>query len=175
MKDGFLIAQLSDIHCGDPRFDEKLLNEVVLEVNSSNPGLVVVPGDLTAYGYRDQFEEAEKYLQLIQCKRKVIVAGNHNCQNVGYLHFEDIFGPRYYTQEFHFDFSLKGNTWGKVKVVAVDSNKPDLDDGEVGREKYKWILKEFSDDDYFKNFVLHHLVSIPGTGRKRNIVWDAGD
>ncbi len=64
----------------------------------------------------------------------------------------------------------------KVKVVAVDSNKADLDDGEVGAHNYDFIRRELAEEATFKIFILHHhLVHIPGTGRERNIVWDAGD
>jgi len=175
-RESFLIAQLSDIHCGDTRFDKDLLENVILEINSQKPDLVVIPGDITSFGYREQFEEAKEYLDLIQCKQKMIIAGNHDCRNVGYVHFEDVIGPRYYTKEFPFNVCCGEKVQERLKVVAVDSNKPDLDDGEVGRDKYDWIVSQFADDHPFKIFVLHHhLVSIPGTGRERNIVWDAGD
>lgn len=174
-KKSFLIAQLSDIHCGDARFSNDLFGNVISEINSKKPDLVIVPGDLTVAGYQEQFEEAKEYLNLIQCPDKIVIAGNHDCRNVGYLHFENIIGPRYCTKEF--PFNLKGeHPHQKIKIVAVDSNKPDLDDGEIGRDKYEWIIDQFKDNNSFKVFVLHHhLVSIPGTGRERNIVWDAGD
>jgi len=171
----FLIAQLSDIHCGDQRFDNELFGNVISDINLRKPDLVVVPGDLTVGGYLEQFEEAKEYLDLIKCPQKIVIAGNHDCRNVGYLHFENIIGPRYCTKEF--PFTIAGEQLHqKIKVVAVDSNKPDLDDGEIGRDKYEWIIDQFKDNNSFKVFVLHHhLVSIPGTGRERNIVWDAGD
>ena len=63
-----------------------------------------------------------------------------------------------------------------VQVVAIDSSKPDLAEGEVGRERYLWIRQQFAMESDFKIFVLHHhLVPVPGTGRERNTVWDAGD
>jgi 3',5'-cyclic-AMP phosphodiesterase len=60
--------------------------------------------------------------------------------------------------------------------VAVDSSEPDLNEGRVGREHYPWIKEQFDEPDDIKVFVIHHhLVSIPGTGRERNIITDAGD
>lgn len=175
-RQSFLIAQLSDIHCGDIRFDNDLLGNAISDINSQKPDLVVVPGDLTASGYPEQFEQAKEYLDLILCPQKIIIAGNHDCRNVGYLHFEKIIGPRHHTTEFQFDVPANQQAHAKIKVVAVDSNKLDLDDGEIGRNKCGWIIEQFSDDHPFKVFVLHHhLVSVPGTGRERNIVWDAGD
>ncbi|MFQ5574596.1 MAG: metallophosphoesterase family protein [Terriglobia bacterium] len=172
----FRIVQFSDIHCGDPRFDGDLMDKVIEEANEADPDLVVVPGDLTAAGYREQFEQAKGYLDRIECDQRIVIAGNHDCRNVGYLYFEHIIGSRYATVDFDFAVACEGRVQDRVKVVAVDSNKPDLNDGEVGRGKYDWIKSEFQDPSHYKVFVLHHhLVSVPGTGRERNIVWDAGD
>lgn len=172
----FLIAQMSDLHCGDVRFDKRLMSNCIETINAETPDLVVVAGDLTAMGYRDEFEEAKAYIDLIQCPRKTVIAGNHDCRNVGYLHFEELFGPRKSTLTFVHSGESGRHLGDEVKVVAVDSNKADLDEGEVGRHNYFFIEEEFSADAAFKVFVLHHhLVHIPGTGRERNIVWDSGD
>jgi predicted phosphodiesterase len=61
-------------------------------------------------------------------------------------------------------------------VVALDSSEPDLDEGRVGEERYPWIRDQFDEPDDIKIVAVHHhLISIPGTGRERNIVHDAGD
>jgi len=58
----------------------------------------------------------------------------------------------------------------------VDSSKPDIDEGEIGREHYSWIEEGFSGAADLRVFACHHhLMSIPGTGRERNQVLDAGD
>jgi 3',5'-cyclic AMP phosphodiesterase CpdA len=64
-----------------------------------------------------------------------------------------------------------------VTVVAVDSTEPDLDHGQIGRGRYGWIEAEFArEPSELRIFVLHHhLLPIPGTGRERNVVYDAGD
>jgi 3',5'-cyclic AMP phosphodiesterase CpdA len=63
-----------------------------------------------------------------------------------------------------------------VALVAVDSSKPDLDEGEIGREHYGWIEDGFAGEADLRIFVCHHhLVPVPGTGRERNQVLDAGD
>lgn len=173
-KEHFLIAQFSDIHCGDPRFDKELMLAVVREVNAAKPDLVIVPGDLTAFGYAEQFEESAGYLAQIECTQRIVIAGNHDCRNVGYELFERTIGPRNHTGTFPFRVS-DGEGPEEIRVLAIDSNIPDLNDGQIGRAKLEMIRREFA-GDYFKVFVLHHhLVSIPGTGRERNIVWDAGD
>src|SRR3712207_8793452 len=52
-----------------------------------------------------------------------------------------------------------------------------LDDGRVGREHYDFIHDTFAKaEEKLKIFVIHHhLIPIPGTGRERNIIYDAGD
>ena len=66
---------------------------------------------------------------------------------------------------------------GPVAIVAVDSTEPDLDHGQIGRGRYRWIEEQFAEEPAeLKIFVLHHhLLPVPGTGRERNIVYDAGD
>lgn len=96
----FTIAQLSDLHCGDLRFDHKLMTNCIEIINAQEPDLVVIAGDLSLDGYREQFEEAKAYIDLFTCPRKIIIAGNHDCRNVGYIHFEELFGPRISTIGF---------------------------------------------------------------------------
>jgi 3',5'-cyclic-AMP phosphodiesterase len=164
-----LIAQLSDIHIGGGRYHEELLQAAIGEVNQLGPDLVVVAGDITDEGYPDQFAAAKERLEKIDCPELVMVPGNHDARHVGYLHYEETFGPR--------DSRLRLTAGGtEVALVAVDSSKPDLDEGEVGREHYAWIEEGFGGAADLRIFVCHHhLMPIPGTGRERNQVLDAGD
>ena len=163
------IAQLSDVHVGSGRFREDLLAAALAEVNEAEPDLVVVAGDLTDDGYPDQYPLAKRELDALSCQRVVRVPGNHDARNVGYLRFEETFGAR--------DSRLRLELGGlSVVLVAVDSSKPDLDEGEIGREHYGWIEDGFAGEADLRVFVCHHhLMPIPGTGRERNQVLDAGD
>jgi Icc protein len=164
-----LIAQLSDIHVGGARFREELLHSAIEEINAAEPELVVVAGDLTDDGYPDEYAIARRELAAIACPDVVCVPGNHDARHVGYLHFEDAFGTR--------DSRARLECSGlAVSLVAVDSSKPDLDEGEIGREHYGWIEEGFAGPADLRAFVCHHhLVPVPGTGRERNQVLDAGD
>jgi Icc protein len=164
-----LIAQLSDIHIGGARYQEGLLQAAIGEINELGPDLVVVGGDVTDEGYPDQFAVAKERLERIKCPRLVVVPGNHDARHVGYLHYEQTFGPR--------DSRLHLTVGGiEIALVAVDSSKPDLDEGEIGREHYAWIEEAFRGSADLRIFVCHHhLMPIPGTGRERNQVLDAGD
>ncbi len=182
-REEFVIAQLSDLHCGSPYFDAGLLETAVNETIGVNPDLVVIGGDLTAEGYAGEFRTAQRYLEpLFEAGFTVLVIpGNHDSKNVGYLHFRDTFGVGDVADKGDRVLSLTlpsldGTDPFRVQVVAIDSSKPDLAEGEVGRERYRWIRDQFAAEADFKVFVLHHhLVPVPGTGRERNTVWDAGD
>jgi 3',5'-cyclic-AMP phosphodiesterase len=164
------IVQMSDIHVGSGLFRPDLLSAAIEETNSLQPDLVAIVGDLTTEGYRWEFEEAKEYLDGIKCENVVVTMGNHDARNVGYRHFEDLFGMRESTATVPIPE-------GEAKVVALDSTKPDLDEGEVGREHYGWLDSEFRDWDRGPKILMihHHILAVPGTGRDVNILQDSGD
>ena len=164
-----LLAQLSDLHVNGARFDAAVLARAVEEIAEAEPDLVVVAGDLTEDGYPDQQEAAARALEPLDGIRRIVIPGNHDARHVGYLWFEETFGCR----ETAFRERL-GDL--DVALVAVDSSKPDLDEGEVGREHYAWIEENLPSDADLRIFVCHHhLVPIPLTGREANQVRDAGE
>ena len=177
-RDSFLVAQLSDIHCGSPFFDPQLLHHAVEEVRAVAPDLVLIGGDLTTDGYAHEFREAQSQLEpLLEAQlTTVVIPGNHDSKNVGYLHFVDSFGPGDVPGKGDRVLHLTGSAGETVTLVAMDSTKPDLAEGEIGRERYSWIRQQFSAPADLRIFALHHhLVPVPGTGRERNTVWDSGD
>jgi 3',5'-cyclic-AMP phosphodiesterase len=161
----FCIAHLSDLHCGSPHFQPELLERAIEEINELRPDVTVLSGDLTTDGYKSEYEVARSYIDRIDCDDLIVVPGNHDSRNVGYVHFEELFGPR--SRVLHKD---------RVSFMAVDSSEPDLDHGQIGRNRYPYIIEQFSQPADLRIFVLHHhLLPVPGTGRERNIVYDAGD
>jgi len=161
------IAHISDFHSGSYYFVPELMKKTVEELKELQPKIIVATGDLTSQGFYQEFEEVKGFLDQLRpyCESMVVVPGNHDARHVGYLHFEDIIASR--------NIVVKYNG---ITFVGADSSEPDLDSGRIGRERYKWILESFSDPDDYKIFVLHHhLLPVPGTGRERNIVYDAGD
>ena len=161
----FSIVQLSDLHCGQQFFLPSLLERAIAEVNDLRPDIVVISGDLTTFGFKHEYAMAKSYLDRIECESVVVIPGNHDSRNVGYVHFEELFGARNSVLRV-----------GGTTVVAVDSTEPDLDNGQIGRGRYRWIEEQFADTADLRIFVLHHhLLPVPGTGRERNVVYDAGD
>jgi 3',5'-cyclic-AMP phosphodiesterase len=159
------IVHVSDLHAGSPYFVANLMDRAIVEINELAPDLVLVTGDLTEMGYRQEYLLAKSYLDRIACAERLVIPGNHDSRNVGYVHFEALFGGR-------------SPTWHRegVTVVGVDSTEPDLDHGHIGRARYPWLEEQFAPPADFRLFMLHHhLLPVPGTGRERNVVYDAGD
>jgi Icc protein len=164
------IVQMSDLHVGEGLFRPGLLSAAVQEANELAPDLVVVAGDLTMEGYRGEFESCRGFLDELACRHVVVAMGNHDARNVGYRHFEDFFGSRD-------SVTIVPVAEGRAKVVAIDSTKPDLDEGEVGREHYGWLDSELRGWKEGPRIVVihHHILAVPGTGRDVNNLRDAGD
>jgi 3',5'-cyclic AMP phosphodiesterase CpdA len=140
------------------------MNRVIVELNELGPDVVICSGDLTTEGFRQEFKSWVAYAQRLESP-VLTVPGNHDARNVGYLHFEELIGER------HWAVDVRG-----VRIVGIDSSEPDINEGQVGRERYEWIRERFDVPADLKVFVLHHhLLPIPGTGRERSTVMDAGD
>lgn len=158
------IAHISDLHAGSQYFVSNLLSRAIQEINDLAPEVVVVTGDLTEQGFRQEYKTARAFLDLLNCKNLMVVPGNHDSRHVGYLHFEEMFGPR--NNLLHL---------GEMSFVGADSSEPDLDDGRIGRERYTWIKDNLKEAVWKIFAVHHHVLPVPGTGRERNIIYDAGD
>lgn len=161
------IAHISDLHVGSYYFVPDLMEKTIKELKELEPKIIVVSGDLTSEGLYHEFEAVKGFLDELKlsCENMVVVPGNHDARHVGYLHFEDVIANR--------NIVVKQDG---ITILGADSSEPDLDSGHIGRERYQWIRDNFASPDDYKVFVLHHhLLPVPGTGRERNIVYDAGD
>jgi 3',5'-cyclic AMP phosphodiesterase CpdA len=83
--DRLTICQISDIHCGNAYFIPDLLDRTIIEINRANPTVVVISGDLTDAGYRQEFEQAAQYIARLECENVMVIPGNHDSRNVGYI------------------------------------------------------------------------------------------
>ncbi|NTW29371.1 MAG: metallophosphoesterase [Coriobacteriia bacterium] len=166
MGDSTIIAHISDLHCGSVYHIPSLASRVVDELNELDPDVVVVTGDLTEMGFRAEFERAHRLIDRIECENKMVLIGNHDARNVGDVHFEELFGAR-----------RAELTLPQMRIIGLDSSEPDLDTGRVGRDAYHWIEERLGiAENEFKVVAMHHHpLPVPGTGRERNVVNDAGD
>jgi 3',5'-cyclic-AMP phosphodiesterase len=171
------IAQLSDVHMGGPlSLPSETLGEILERVRRIEPDVVVLAGDLTTAGYEWEYEEAASWVAQLDFP-KVIIPGNHDARNVGYVHFERLFGQPFSRVRMGFDAERAERLQASgFTIVGLDSSEPDVNEGRIGRDRYPWIRTQFDEPNDIRIVTVHHhLVPIPGTGRERNIVLDAGD
>jgi 3',5'-cyclic AMP phosphodiesterase CpdA len=69
------IVHLSDLHFG--RIDERLLEPLIRTIETINPTLIAVSGDLTQRARSHQFLEARAFLDQLP-KPQIVVPGNHD-------------------------------------------------------------------------------------------------
>ncbi len=160
------IIHISDLHKTSSFFIKEWGNMLIDQVNKINPELLIISGDITDNGYYFEYEEVVEYLNAFKIENMIIVPGNHDARNEGYLIFEKFFKTRYPQFENN-----------EIIVLGLDSSEPDLDDGHIGRSHYKDIENSFKGkNNKIKAITLHHhLIPIPGTGRERHIPVDSGD
>ena len=159
------IAHVSDLHLTSHNFVDVWGTNLLELLEDSKPDVLLITGDLTNEGYVHEYDIVEKYLDKIKIKSRIIIPGNHDARNSGYKIFEEIFTTRfpYYQHE-------------NLAILGLDSTEPDINDGHIGRENYQRIREKLSDKKRIRIMALHHhLISIPGTGRERNILVDAGE
>ena len=96
------------------------------------------------------------------------VPGNHDSRNLGNQSFEELVGER----------SWKLTKDGDFTVIGLDSSSPDEDRGYIGLPQHLWMEHQLDNcviDERFSIVALHHhIISIPETGRERNVLSDAG-
>ena len=122
--ESFVIAQPPDLHCGGPYFVPNLLERAISEINELQPDVVICSGDLTTFGFKEEYAEAKRYPDRLECDARVVIPGNHDSRNVGYVHFERLFGDR-------------SSVLRAGRTIVADSTEPDLDHGVIGRGRYR--------------------------------------
>src|SRR5437660_11471495 len=93
-KGAFVIAQISDLHCGGPHFLPNLLERAINEVNDLNPDIVVVSGDLTTFGLKAEYAPTKSYLDRLESEAVVAMPGNLASRWVTRVDSGELFGDR---------------------------------------------------------------------------------
>lgn len=160
-----MLVHLSDLHCGRNSFSPRTLERAIKEINSLEPDVIVITGDITNGGLIDEYKLAAKHIRKLKCEKILLGSGNHDFQHTGFLLWE------------HFFPKPEMLTLKDTLIAHLRTARPDRDTGEVGYRQLVWfgeLLKKHRDK--FKIVALHHhLVPIPDTGTRQNIVVDAGD
>ena len=64
----FTIAHLSDIHCGDAHFVPDLMERAIADINAMCPDIVICSGDLTTFGFKEEYAQAKRYLDRLDVR-----------------------------------------------------------------------------------------------------------
>jgi Icc protein len=159
------IVQLSDIHVG-AQFREAVFDQVIEELNLLKPDVVIITGDLTNEGLKEQYEKCKTLISKINVDRIIAISGNHDYRNTGYLHFKK-----------YFPFQTINELSDDVVLITIGTARPDRDEGEVGHRQTLWLertMKKYK--ERIKILAMHHhLIGIPDTGSDRLTIIDAGD
>lgn len=163
-----VIAHISDLHIGDTSFEEDVFLQAVREINQLQPDMIILTGDITNDGYYRQYKRAMEYLAMFESPL-FAVPGNHDARNLGYQTFEELVGERSWKLTKDDDFT----------VIGLDSSSADHNRGHIGIPQHLWMERQLDEcviDGGFSVIALHHhIISIPQTGRERNVLSDAGD
>ncbi|MFX1499644.1 MAG: metallophosphoesterase family protein, partial [Promethearchaeota archaeon] len=165
---------ISDTHIsrGMGAFNLHAYNLGIEQINKiKNVDLYLHLGDITHTGtlleYEYAMEQFKKFKPISKCPLMILI-GNHDAMNVGYLLFEEMIGRRHY--EYEDD---------EVYVIGIDSTKPDLPGGIIHHNVIDAIRKRLEKperENKFKIVCFHHqLIPIPNTGKERSAIEDSGD
>lgn len=165
---------ISDTHISRARgpFNLHAFNLGIEQINKrKNVDLYLHLGDITQNGtlleYEYAMEQFKKFKPISKCPLMILI-GNHDAMNVGYLLFEEMIGRRHY--EYEDD---------EVYVIGIDSTKPDLPGGVIHHNIIDAVRRRLlkpERENKFKVVCFHHqLIPIPNTGKERSAIDDSGD
>ena len=159
-----LIAHISRLRCGH-EFQPSVFGQAAQEINSLDPDVVVVTGDLTDDGLLSQYREAKKRLDGLCCRNIVVTSGNHDYRSTGYLLFKEAFSSRKIVRV------------GDAALIVVGTARPERDEGEIGHRQVVWLQRNLRKYKRECRVVVmhHHLVQVPDTGPDTIPIIDAGD
>jgi 3',5'-cyclic AMP phosphodiesterase CpdA len=168
------IVIVSDTHITRARgpFNLHAYNVGIQKINKiKDVDLYLHLGDITHTGtlleYEYALEQFKKFKPVSKCPLMILI-GNHDAMNVGYLLFEEMIGRR------HYEFEDED-----LYIIGIDSTKPDLPGGIIHHNVIEAVRKRLEKperENKFKVVCFHHqLIPIPNTGKERSAIDDSGD
>ncbi len=160
------IAHISDIHVhfgGD--FNETMFEKGVRLVNKCEPDVIMITGDITTMGLLKEYECAQEKLKGFTSEY-LVIPGNHDERNLGYVLFPEFFGRTSFIKEYG----------EKVTIIGLATSEPDKDEGRLGRHRHTFIEEGVACKSNVTVIGFHHhVIPVPKSGREHNIIEDAGE
>lgn len=146
---GFSLVQISDLHIGMLHLRKKWLKDVVQKINSLQPDVIAITGDLVEGHYHEVSEDLEVLSELNSQTPKFYITGNHE-----YIHGGGIWEKRLHELGFtilHNTHKIISYKEGTVMIAGVPdkmakrfnrtlSSQPDLALKTNQRVDYKILL-----------------------------------
>lgn len=163
-----IIVHISDLHFG--RIDPAILSPLVQAIQSLQPNLVAVSGDLTQRARTKEFEEAREFLQLLP-RPQIIVPGNHDIPlyNLIGRFIQPLTRYRHFVTEEMFPYYQDE----EIAVLGINTARSlTTKYGRISYEQIEQIHQRFSDldDAVTKIVVTHHPFDLPEGARQRDLV-----
>jgi len=150
------IAHISDLHitsagptCGVAPMAENLIR-VVAHINSLQPDVVLVSGDITHNGLPEEARLAAKLLGKLSAPY-YITAGNHDNRDVLRAAFPHAALPA--KQADHLSYALET---GGLRLIALDSTDPDAPNGRICPARLAWLEARLAESSAPTLVLLHH-------------------
>ena len=137
----FSIVQLADLPTlGGDESGDKLLQQIISEVNIINPNVVLFTGDIAYGGSWDQYRRLIDAMARVDAP-VVVVAGNHEYEGwAGYLH--------YFVQPYHVV------DYGRYKFISLNSGHSR---DQITESQYQWLLRQLQQSkDQIPIVQIHH-------------------
>ena len=144
-----------------------LMDRAIGEINDLGPDLVICTGDLTTFGFKQEFAQAKSYLDRLECEvarrraRKPRLAERRVRPLRAALRRPQLGAAR----------RRRHRRRGRLDRAGPRSRPDRARPLQAGSRSSSARSRRD-----LRIFVLHHhLLPVPGTGRERNVVYDAGD
>jgi len=170
------IAHISDLHFGSP-FIPRAGAALATALSDLQPDVLVVSGDFTQRAKRTQFEAAQRFLDTLPCRHRVLVPGNHDIPL--YRMIERLIQPyRNYRHFINRHLDTITEVSGAV-IVGLNTTDPyrRITNGRLRPEQLELCRQAFSETthDGLRIVVTHHHFAPTPDFERREIVPGAPD
>lgn len=149
------LIHISDIHIGAT--SEAILDAAQRSISAQSAGALVVSGDLTQRGSREEFRRARDWIDLLQLP-SIIVPGNHDTPLLHAGH--RVFKPfERYTD--HFGDLTRSLRAGPVHLLPLNTargwqSRTNWAEGSVALDQLDSLIAEAESEDHIPIMVCHH-------------------
>jgi 3',5'-cyclic AMP phosphodiesterase CpdA len=162
------IVQISDLHFG--RIDTALLRPLAQAIESVEPDLLAISGDLTQRARTAQFRDAASYLATLP-QPQIVVPGNHDVPLYDIL--RRFLSPltrfrRYICDDltpFHSDSEIAVLGLNTARSLTFKGGRVNAEQMEIARQRFAGLP-----EDVTRIVVTHHPFDVPEQGDEADLV-----